>query len=46
VAKLAKISKCIPFENITDYFSLVANLLGDVFLKKSVAVWQRTTEIR
>ena len=46
MAKHAKISECILFENITDYFSLVANLLGDVLLKKSAAVRQRTTEIR
>ena len=32
-------------ENVRDYFSLVANLLGDVLVKKSVAVWQRRTEI-
>ena len=36
----------VPFENVRDYFTLVANLLADVLEKKSVAVWQRSTEIR
>ena len=34
----------IPSKNLRDYFpriSLVANLLGDVLVKKSVAFWQR-----
>ena len=34
-----------PSENVRNYFSLVANLLGDILVKKSVAVWQRRTEI-
>ena len=29
-----------------DYFSLVANLLGDVLLKKSVAAYQHKAQIR
>ena len=29
-----------------DYFSLVANLLGDVLLKKSVAAYQHRAKIR
>ena len=29
-----------------DYFSLVANLLSDVFLKKSVAAYQHRAQIR
>lgn len=45
--KCQKLQKCkkISFENVRDFFSLVANLLGDVVVKKSVAVWLRRTEI-
>ena len=45
-AKVAKISKNIPFENVKDYFYLVANLLAAVLEKKYVAVWQRSTKTR
>ena len=38
--------KNIPSEKVSNYFSLVANLLGDVLLKKFTAVWQRRTIIR
>ena len=38
--------KNVPFENVWYFFSVVANLLGDFLLKKSVAVWLRGTEIR
>ena len=41
----AKNCKNILSENIRDYFFLVANLLGDVLVKKSIVVWQRRTEI-
>ena len=41
----AKNCKNTSSENVRDCFSLVANLLGDVLVKKSVAVWQRRTEI-
>ena len=36
--------KKIPFGNVRDFCSPVANLLGDVLVKKSVAVLQRRTE--
>lgn len=45
-AKVAKISKNIPFENVKDYFYLVAKLLAAVLEKKYVAVWQRSTKTR
>ena len=35
----------IPSENVSDYFSLVANLLGDALVKKYEAVWQRRTKL-
>jgi len=38
-------SKNILFEQLRDYFSLVANLLGDVLGKKSVGVYQRRVEM-
>ena len=41
----AKNCKNILSENVRDFFSPVVNLLGDVLIKKSVAVWQRRTEI-
>ena len=34
--------KNIPSEKARDYFSLVANLLGDFLINKSIAVWQRS----
>lgn len=34
---IAEISKNIPFGNVKNYFSLVANLLADVLIMKSVA---------
>ena len=43
--KNSKNIKKHPFRN-RNYFSLVVNVLGHVLIKKSVAVWQRRTEIR
>ena len=37
--------KKIAFGNVRDFCSPVANLFGDVLVKKSVAVLQRKTEI-
>ena len=44
---MLKVAKNTPSENVyaRNYLSLVVNLLGDILVKKSVAVWQRRNEI-